>query len=93
MGRQSADTAEIDRPGIYGDYTAPGLASPVSVWHIQGDQSDRALCGTRLNGYLRRMVLHVSLLECSRCMALGAERADDDTTSTVLTAPTVARHG
>lgn len=61
------------RPTIYGDYVAPAVAATSSAWHIQGDKSDLALCGKRLTGDLRRMNLHVSLLECSTCMSLGGE--------------------
>lgn len=61
-------------PTIYGDYVALGLASSGGgAWHAQGRQADLALCGKRLSGDLRRMELHVSLLECARCMKLGGE--------------------
>lgn len=71
-------TAEKDaalgwpRATIYGNYVAPAVSSRgAGPWHIQGDQPDLALCGKRLTGDLSRMDLHVSLLECSRCMSLG----------------------
>lgn len=57
---------------IYGDY----VAFAVSVrgggpWHIQGPLARQALCGKALTGDLSRMELHVSLLECVRCMEKG----------------------
>jgi hypothetical protein len=70
------------RETIYGDYVAPAVSSRGgSAWHIQGTQPDLALCGKRLTGDLGRMVLHVSLLECSKCMSLGTDafpRTEDD---------------
>lgn len=66
------------RPTIYGDYVALAVATPNSQWHIQGRQADLALCGKRLTGDRRRMELHVSLLECPKCMDLGGKTEDDD---------------
>lgn len=71
----SADTVLMGsgRATIYGDYVAPAVAaSGAGRWHIEGDQPDLALCGQRLSGSLRRMRLHVSLLECPSCMSRGA---------------------
>jgi hypothetical protein len=60
------------RPTIYGNYVAHAVSSRGGgAWHIQGAEPDLALCGRRLTGDLSRMDLHVSLLECSRCMLLG----------------------
>lgn len=57
---------------IYGDYVAPAVSSRGGgPWHIEGDRPDLALCGKQLTGDLNRMDLHVSLLECVRCMTLG----------------------
>jgi hypothetical protein len=59
------------RATIYGDYVAHAVSSRGGgAWHIQGSESDLALCGKRLGGDLSRMDLHVSLLECPRCMTL-----------------------
>lgn len=67
------------RATIYGDYVAPAISSPstVSPWHIDAEDPTRpglTLCGKTLTGYLSRMSLHVSLLECSTCMKMGGER-------------------
>jgi hypothetical protein len=61
------------RATIYGNYVAPAVSSRGggAWWHIQGDRPDLALCGKHLTGDLSRMDLHVSLLECARCMSLG----------------------
>lgn len=59
------------RTTIYGDYTAPAIASSTSCWHIEAKTAGLTLCGRILRGDVRRMSLHVSFLECSRCMALG----------------------
>lgn len=61
------------RPTIYGNYVAHAVSRRgAGPWHIQGDEPDLALCGKRLTGDLHGMNLHASLLECSRCMELGA---------------------
>ena len=60
------------RPTIYGNYVAHAVSSRGGgAWHIQGGEPDLALCGKRPSSDLSRMDLHVSLLECSRCMSLG----------------------
>jgi hypothetical protein len=57
---------------IYGDYSAPAVSSRGGGrWHIEGDAPATALCGREVRGDLARMRLHVSLLECSKCMTLG----------------------
>lgn len=65
------------RGTIYGNYVAPAVARcGGGAWHIQSiEADDRTLCGKHLAGDLSRMSLHVSSLVCSRCMALGGERA------------------
>lgn len=77
--KQSAESDQplmgAGNPTIYGDYVAPAVSSRGGgAWHIQGPAQDVALCGKRLTGSLSRMTLHVCLLECSRCMALGGAR-------------------
>lgn len=82
MSDEIRHTPEFDQPlmgagnpTIYGDYIAPAVSSRGGgAWHIQGSLPDLALCGKRLTGSLSRMTLHVCLLECSRCMALGGAR-------------------
>jgi hypothetical protein len=79
---QASETEAETRSGratIYGDYVAPAISSPwtVSPWHIDAEDPDQpglTLCGKTLTGYLSRMSLHVSLLECSTCMKMGGER-------------------
>lgn len=60
---------------IYGNYVAHAVASTSESgpWHIQGPSEKSALCGKTLRGDLRRMDLHVSLLECIDCMLIGAK--------------------
>ncbi len=61
---------------IYGDYTAQAISgSSTQTWHILGEVETKAsLCGKVIRGDLHMMMLHVSLLECSTCMKLGAEK-------------------
>lgn len=61
-------------PTIYGNYSAPAISSRThsGPWHIEGDTKGYALCGKFIYGDQSRMMLHVSLLECSICMQKGA---------------------
>lgn len=62
---------------IYGDYVAPAVSNG-GAWHIEGDTERSPLCGrTLIGGDINKMELHVSLLECTRCMKLGGEKFAD----------------
>lgn len=66
------------RATIYGNYVALGLAQTGGRWHIQGTdryESNLTLCGQLLTGSKSRLDLHVSFIECPRCMDLGADAA------------------
>lgn len=69
------------RRTIYGDYVAPAVtvSGAAGPWHIESEQGGVTLCGKTLSGTLSHMDLHVSFLECSRCMALGEVRFDGRT--------------